>query len=169
MLLLHGTPSGEVVSRCNPRRKGASNPNSSKDSVNGAHIPAYRYVMVLPEMGGHLWFYRIRSKISSIIESTIFTSTMFCSTLFLLYRIGSTVFVSTDVCSKQLMQPHDYCLQEYALQEHDLHPVGCKGMAIQPPSAAIKSARILSAATICTSLLPAGVRIPSDDFHSGVF
>ena len=89
--------------------------------------------------GGHLWFYRIRSKISSIIESTIFTSTMFCSTLFLLYRIGSTVFVSTDVCSKQLMQPHDYCLQEYALQEHDLHPVGCKGMAIQPPSAAIKS------------------------------
>ena len=84
--------------------------------------------------GGHLWFYRIRSKISSIIESTIFTST-----LFLLYRIGSTVFVSTDVCSKQLMQPHDYCLQEYALQEHDLHQVGCKGMAIQPPSAAIKS------------------------------
>ena len=66
-------------------------------------------------------------------------STMFCSTLFLLYRIGSTVFVSTDVCSKQLMQPHDYCLQEYALQEHNLHPVGCKGMAIQPPSAAIKS------------------------------
>ena len=92
-----------------------------------------------PTSGGHLWFYRIRSKISSIIESTIFTSTMFCSTLFLLYRIGSTVFVSTDVCSKQLMQPHDYCLQEYALQEHDLHPVGCKGMAIQPPSAAIKS------------------------------
>ena len=52
------------------------------------------------ERGGHLWFYRIRSKISSIIESTIFTSTMFCSTLFLLYRISSTIIVSTDICSK---------------------------------------------------------------------
>ena len=50
--------------------------------------------------GGHLWFYRLRSKINSIIESTIFMSTIFCSTLFLLYRIGSTVFVSTDFCSK---------------------------------------------------------------------
>ena len=66
-------------------------------------------------------------------------STIFCSTLFLLYRISSTVFVSTDVCSKWVMQSQDYCLLEYALQEHDLHPVGCKGMTIQPPSAAIKS------------------------------
>ena len=119
-------------------------------------------------VGGHLWFYRLRSKINSIIESTIFTSTIFCSTLFLLYRIGSTVFVSTVVRYKQLMQPHDYCLQEYALQEHDLHPVGCKGMAIQPPSAAIKSARILSAAITRTILLPAGVRGSRDIFHSGV-
>ena len=50
--------------------------------------------------GGHLWFYRLRSKISSIIESTIFTSTIFCSTLFLLYRISSTIIVSTYISSK---------------------------------------------------------------------
>ena len=31
-----------------------------------------------------------------------------------------------------------------------------------------KSARILSAAITRTTLLPAGVRIPCDDFHSGV-
>ena len=38
------------------------------------------------------------------------------------------------------MQSQDYCLQKYALKEQDLlHPVGCKGMIIQPPSAAIKS------------------------------
>ena len=33
MLLLRGEPSGEVASHCNPRHKGARNPNSSKDSV----------------------------------------------------------------------------------------------------------------------------------------
>ena len=51
-------------------------------------------------MGGHLWFYRIRSKISLTLESTIFTSTIFCSTLFLLYRISSTIIVSTYISSK---------------------------------------------------------------------
>ena len=63
-------------------------------------LAARREKNKLTVVGGHLWFYRLRSKISSIIESTIFTSTIFCSTLFLLYRIGSTVFVSTDFCSK---------------------------------------------------------------------
>ena len=40
MLLLCGELSGEVASHCNPRHKGARKPNSSKDSVSGAHIPA---------------------------------------------------------------------------------------------------------------------------------
>ena len=40
MLLLHATPSGEVASRCNPRHKGACNPNSSQDSVSIARISA---------------------------------------------------------------------------------------------------------------------------------
>ena len=82
------------------------------------------------------------------------------------------------------MQSQEYYLLEYALQEQDLHPVCCKGMTIQPPSAAIKSARILSAAITCTPLPPAGVRIglpagvrieppagvrtPRDDLHSQV-
>ena len=35
------------------------------------------------------------------------------------------------------MQSQDYCLQEYALQEQDLHSICCKGMTIQPPSAAL--------------------------------
>ena len=39
--------------------------------MNGRGIPFQNLT------GGHLWFYRIRSKISSIIESTIFTSTIF--------------------------------------------------------------------------------------------
>ena len=39
-LLLRGEPSGEVASHCNPRHKGACNPNSSKDPVSGAHIQA---------------------------------------------------------------------------------------------------------------------------------
>ena len=42
----HGTPSGEVASHCNPRHKGACNPNSSKDSVSGAQIPASAMVCV---------------------------------------------------------------------------------------------------------------------------
>ena len=42
----HGTPSGEVASRCNPRHKGACKPNSSKDSVSGAQIPASAMVCV---------------------------------------------------------------------------------------------------------------------------
>ena len=49
--------------------------------------------------GGHLWFYILRSKISSEIVSTIFTSTVFCSTLILLFRIVSTVFGSADISS----------------------------------------------------------------------
>ena len=40
------TTSGEVASRCNPRHKGACNPNSSKDSVSGAQIPASAMVCV---------------------------------------------------------------------------------------------------------------------------
>ena len=42
----HGTPSGEVASRCNPRHKGACKPNSSKDSVSGAQISASAMVCV---------------------------------------------------------------------------------------------------------------------------
>ena len=73
------------------------------------------------------------------------------------------------------MQSQDYCLQEYALQEQDLHPVACKGMTIQPPSAAIKSEQRLW--KICEDSISGnhshklalpGVRIPSDDFNSGV-
>ena len=41
----------------------------------------------------------------------------------------------------------------------------CFGMTIRPPLAAIKSARILSAAITGTILLPAGVRVSHDDFH----
>ena len=46
MLLLRGEPSGEVASHCNPRHKGARKPNSSKDSVSGAQIPASAMVCV---------------------------------------------------------------------------------------------------------------------------
>ena len=42
----HGTPRSEVASRCNPRHKGACKPNSSKDSVSGAQIPASAMVCV---------------------------------------------------------------------------------------------------------------------------
>ena len=46
MLLLRGEPSGVVASHCNPRHKGARKPNSSKDSVSGAQIPASAMVCV---------------------------------------------------------------------------------------------------------------------------
>ena len=46
MLLPRGELSGEVASHCNPRHKGARKPNSSKDSVSGAQIPASAMVCV---------------------------------------------------------------------------------------------------------------------------
>ena len=46
MLLLRGEPSCVVASHCNPRHKGARKPNSSKDSVSGAQIPASAMVCV---------------------------------------------------------------------------------------------------------------------------
>ena len=46
MLLPRGEPSGEVASHCNPRHKGACNPNSSKDSVSGAQISTSAMVCV---------------------------------------------------------------------------------------------------------------------------
>ena len=66
------------------------------------------------------------------------------------------------------MQSQEYYLLEYALQEQDLHPVSCKGMTIQPHSAAIKSARISSAAIPWTKLPTSGVRIPHYNFQLGV-